>query len=105
MNNNPTNNRTGLWNKSSKSGNNFLGGNLKIDGKEYSIRIFKNERKEKPSQPDYTMFYDLKEPKENNENTATKVEQEDNTVKLTDEDYDNLLKGNEIDEDELNLPF
>lgn len=105
MENNPVNNRTGLWKKSSKSGNDFLGGNLKIDGKEYSIRVFKNERKEKPSQPDYTMFYDLKEPKEETKEQNPEPVQEDNTVKLTDEDYDNLLQGNEIEEDKLDLPF
>lgn len=102
MNNTP-NNRTGLWVKESKSGNKFMGGNLKIGDVEYSIRIFKNERKEKPSQPDYTMFYDIKEPKEDKPKEETK--EEENTVKLTDEDYDNLLKGNEVEEDKLDLPF
>ena len=64
MNNETTNaqpsNRTGLWIKDSKSGNSYIGGNLKIGEVEYSIRIFKNAKKERPNQPDYTLFYDLR---------------------------------------------
>ena len=95
MENNTTpNNRTGLWIRESKSGNKFMSGNLKIEGKEYSIRIFKNDRKETNKQPDYTMFYDLKEEKKETEN---------NEVKLTDEDYDKMLTPAE--EKQLELPF
>lgn len=102
MENNVPNNRTGLWSKESKSGNKFLSGNLKIEGKEYSIRIFKNERKEKSNQPDYTMFYDLKE--KNQE--AKSIENDNKEVQLTDEDFDKMLgTSNEVLDEQLELPF
>lgn len=95
MNNDNNNNRTGLWVKKSKSGHNYMSGTLKLD-KEYSIRIFKNERKETDKQPDYTMFYDVKEQQE---------QPQKNEVQLTDEDYDNLLNANEPEPSGLDLPF
>lgn len=101
MNNETQVNRTGLWVRETKNGKKFMGGLLKIDEKEYSIRIFKNEKKEKNTQPDYNLFFDLKE----EQNTVKEVQEEDKTVKLTDEDYDNLLKQNEVEEEQLELPF
>ena len=94
------NNRTGLWVRESKSGNKFMSGNLKIGDKEYNIRIFKNDRKETNKQPDYTMFYDLKEGKKD-----TPASQEKNEVVLTDEDYDKMLGTNEVKDEQLELPF
>lgn len=100
MNNNSNNNRTGLWVRDSKSGNSYISGNLKIGDDEYSIRIFKNTKKDKPSQPDYSMFYELKEKKDK--------PVEDKEVHLTDEDYDKLLspqESEEIKDEQLELPF
>ena len=91
MNNNtPASNRTGLWVRDSKQGHKYMSGTLKIGDVEYSIRIFKNEKKEKPSQPDYSMFYDLKEKKE-----TTDVKEEDVSVSLSDEDIDKMFGNNE----------
>ena len=92
MNNETQVNRTGLWVRETKNGKKFMGGLLKI---------FKNEKKEKNTQPDYNLFFDLKE----EQNTVKEVQEEDKTVKLTDEDYDNLLKQNEVEEEQLELPF
>ena len=41
-----------LWIREGKSGK-FMGGNIEIDEREYSIMIFKNNRKENEDQPDY----------------------------------------------------
>lgn len=49
--------KTGLWKKQSKKGNNYYGGKIKIDNKEYWVRILKNN-KENEKQPDLTLFLD-----------------------------------------------
>lgn len=100
-NNTIPNNRTGLWVRESKSGNKFMGGILKIGEVEYNIRIFRNAKKETNKQPDYTMFYELKEEKK-----ELPVNQTGGEVTLTDEDYDELLDASKKEEpDGLELPF
>ena len=49
--------KTGLWKKQSKKGNNYYGGKIKIEDKEYWVRIFKNN-KENDKQPDLNLFLD-----------------------------------------------
>ena len=49
--------KTGLWKKQSKKGNNYYGGKIKIEDKEYWVRILKNN-KENEKQPDLTLFLD-----------------------------------------------
>ena len=102
MNNQNNENRVGLWIKDSKAGNKYMNGTLKLDDKEYTIRIFKNTKKEKPNQPDYNMFYSLKE-----NTTSNTVVNEDNQVHLTDEDFDKMLSQNEskIEVTDDMLPF
>ena len=47
--------KTGLWKKQSKKGNNYYGGKIKIGDKEYSLALFKNN-KNKDNQPDLTLY-------------------------------------------------
>jgi len=50
--------RTGLWKRKSKQGNQMLTGKLQIDQPgEYWINIIPNGYKDKDNQPDYQMFY------------------------------------------------
>lgn len=101
MNNTPASNRTGLWVSESKNGRKYMRGSMKIGDSEYLIKIFKNEKKEKPSQPDYNMLYELKEEKQE----PTPEVNENKSVELTDSDVDELMNTDEINEDELDLPF
>lgn len=49
--------KTGLWKKQSKKGNSYYSGKIKIEDKEYWVRIFKNN-KENEKQPDLNLFLD-----------------------------------------------
>jgi hypothetical protein len=49
--------KTGLWKKQSKKGNSYYSGKIKIEDKEYWVRIFKNN-KENDKQPDLNLFLD-----------------------------------------------
>lgn len=45
----------GLWIKQGKS-QKFLSGSIKLDGKEYQIIVFKNDKGDNPKRPDYRIF-------------------------------------------------
>ena len=49
--------KTGLWKKQSKKGNSYYSGRIKIEDKEYWVRILKNN-KENEKQPDLNLFLD-----------------------------------------------
>lgn len=51
--------KTGLWKKQSKKGNTYYSGQIKIEDKEYWVRILKNN-KENNKQPDLNLFLDKK---------------------------------------------
>lgn len=50
-----------LWERTSKAGNFFLSGKVKIDGKETEVICFKNNKKD-PKHPDWKIY--LSEPKQ-----------------------------------------
>lgn len=60
--------KTGLWKKQSKKGNSYYSGKIKIEEKEYWVRIFKNN-KENEKQPDLNLFLnqDIEVPKNPNQ--------------------------------------
>lgn len=43
------------WLKDSKNGNKYISGNMKINGKSYQVMIFKNTKKTKDTQPDFSI--------------------------------------------------
>lgn len=45
----------GLWIKQGKA-QKFLSGSIKLDGKEYQIIVFKNDKGDNPKRPDYRIF-------------------------------------------------
>lgn len=47
--------KTGLWKRKSKKGNDYYSGKLRIAAEEYSIALFKND-KDKDSQPDLMLY-------------------------------------------------
>lgn len=47
--------KTGLWKKQSKKGNDYYSGKIKIEGQEYTIALFKNN-KNKDTQPDLMLY-------------------------------------------------
>jgi hypothetical protein len=49
--------KTGLWKKQSKKGNSYYSGKIKIEDKEYWVRLFKNN-KENEKQPDLNLILD-----------------------------------------------
>lgn len=49
--------KTGLWKKQSKKGNSYYSGKIKIEDKEYWVRLFKNN-KENDKQPDLNLILD-----------------------------------------------
>ena len=53
-------NKVGLWKKQSKKGTSYYSGQIKIEDKEYWIRLFKNT-KENDNQPDLQLYLDEKE--------------------------------------------
>lgn len=53
-------NKVGLWKKQSKKGTSYYSGQIKIDDKEYWVRIFKNN-KENEKQPDLQLYLDKKD--------------------------------------------
>lgn len=66
-----------LWkNKGKNSGKDFLTGKIALLG--WSIMIFKNERKEKPNQPDYNLVIvkDTYKKEESNDDFFTPVDDE-----------------------------
>lgn len=58
--------KTGLWKTESKKGTNYYSGKIKINGKEYYISIFKNEKK-KDNSPDLMLYMNEKEKKATDE--------------------------------------
>lgn len=52
--------KTGLWIKESKKGTKYFSGSLKLDGKEYYLTMFKNN-KNNEKQPDYNLILRSKE--------------------------------------------
>ena len=47
--------KTGLWKKTSKQGNIYVSGKIKIEDKEYYISLFNNTKKEE-KQPDFNII-------------------------------------------------
>ena len=48
--------RTGLWKKTSKKGNTYCSGKFKLDGKEYFLTLFNNDKKGNEKAPDFQLF-------------------------------------------------
>lgn len=82
--------KTGLWKKQSKKGNNYYGGKIKIDNKEYWVRILKNN-KENDKQPDLTLFLDQ----------TMEVPKNPNQEALDDQIFKEFGEKVEIEESEL----
>ena len=50
-----------LWKKTSKDGNSFYTGLIKIDGKEINVICFPNKAKKEDKHPDVRVYLDEKE--------------------------------------------
>jgi len=46
----------GAWENTSSKGNNYLSLNLKLDGKEFHLTAFHNDRKKNEKEPDWRIF-------------------------------------------------
>lgn len=84
--------RTGLWIKDSKKGTKYMSGTLKLDGKEYYLTMFKNN-KNNEKQPDYNLILRSKEQVEEKQEQIDAYEQMGQQVQ------------EEIELDDASLPF
>jgi hypothetical protein len=86
--------RTGLWIKDSKKGTKYMSGTLKLDGKEYYLTMFKNN-KNNEKQPDYNLILRSKE--------QVEEKQEEKQIDA----YEQMGKQvqEEIELDDASLPF
>jgi hypothetical protein len=75
-----------LWAKDS-GGNKFLSGEIEIDGKKTRIVIFKNNRKEKETHPDYNI---LLSDKQGGGSSSGSSSEPDTTKKKATEEEDDL---------------
>ena len=48
--------KTGLWKHESKKGNKYCSGKFKLDGKEYFLTLFNNDKKGNEKAPDFQLF-------------------------------------------------
>ena len=48
--------KTGLWKKESKKGNKYCSGKFKLDGKEYYLTLFNNDKKGNEKAPDFNLI-------------------------------------------------
>lgn len=54
--------RTGLWKKDSNNGgDSYYGGKIEVDGREYWVNLYKNDRKETDTHPDLNLVLKPKE--------------------------------------------
>lgn len=53
--------KTGLWKTESKKGNSYYKGKIKIEGKEYTLAVFKNENKKSETSPDIMLYVEEKQ--------------------------------------------
>lgn len=54
--------RTGLWKKESNNGGApYYGGSIEVDGREYWVNLYKNDRKESDKHPDLNLQLKPKE--------------------------------------------
>lgn len=58
------NNKGVLWKKTSKSGQEYFSGNIKINSEEYRITMFTNNKKGNEKAPDFRLIAEPKEPQE-----------------------------------------
>lgn len=85
--------KTGLWKTTSKNGKNYYKGSLEIEGKKYSVALFKNDNKTSDKSPDLTVMLDTmeKKPEENKKTIDNQFAEFGNIVEqkpidFTDED-------------------
>lgn len=98
MNKEESKNKGSLWTKTSKSGNKFYNGSITIEGTEYWLTMFNNDKKGNPKAPDYRL---IAEPKEQ------VTEEHQDPTQLMEDDYAMFGKQNEeeITDDSSDLPF
>lgn len=48
--------KVGIWKKTSKKGNTYCSGKFKLDGKEYYLTLFNNDKKGNEKAPDFQLF-------------------------------------------------
>lgn len=53
--------KTGLWETTSKNGKKYYKGSLEIEGKKYSVALFRNDNKTSEKSPDLTIMLDVME--------------------------------------------
>lgn len=55
-------NKGALWLKKSRDKKTtYMSGHVQIDGKKHYLKVFKNTRKNKDNQPDYSIVFDTEE--------------------------------------------
>lgn len=48
--------KTGLWKKKSKKGNTYCSGKFNLNGKDYYLTLFNNDKKGNEKAPDFQLF-------------------------------------------------
>ena len=48
--------KTGIWKKTSKKGNTYCSGKFKLNGKDYYLTLFNNDKKGNEKAPDFQLF-------------------------------------------------
>lgn len=98
--------KTGLWKHESKKGNKYCSGKFKLDGKEYFLTLFNNDKKGNEKAPDFQLFIrdsinTLEKQKNQNKGQINmELGQDKIDVSQVYADF-----GNEIEYSEDDLPF
>lgn len=96
MNKEESGNRGSLWLKTSKSGSKYYNGSITIEGTEYWLTMFNNDKKGNPKAPDYRL---VAEPKETQETVPAIAEEKE------EDPYKDFGKQNELEITDDDLPF
>lgn len=88
--------KTGLWKHESKKGNKYCSGKFKLDGKDYYLTLFNNDKKGNEKAPDFQLFIRdsintlEKQGNENKEQKNIELDQNKNDVSQTYADFGNM---------------
>lgn len=98
--------KTGLWKKKSQKGNTYYSGKFQIDGKDYYLTLFKNDKKGNEKAPDLRIFIkdstNTLEKQENENKGQINMELGQDKVDL-DQVYADF--GNQLEYSEDDFPF
>lgn len=102
MNNYDNTNKGAVWLKTSKNGLKYMSGILDVNGVEYDIAMFKNDKKGNDKAPDYRLVITSKEEQQ----TPTEPSQGEIIAKAVNEESDPFQDfGSEVQLTDDDLPF